>query len=135
MVKLYVYMYIIITYALQFYNRKVGMYFKNVEFIRNYDGDTITVNIPNVHPIIGHYMNIRLRGVDTDEIRGNPDKKKAIEAKLFVNNILTKANKIDLMNMSRGKYFRIVADVMADGVSISDLLVENGFSEKIDYGD
>ena len=32
-----------------------------------------------------------------------------------------------------GKYFRIVADVIADGVSVSDMLIENGYSVKVNY--
>ena len=44
--------------------------FRCVEYVRNYDGDTITVNIPNTPPIIGIKMPIRISGIDTPEIKG-----------------------------------------------------------------
>lgn len=87
--------------------------FKCVKYIRNYDADTITVQIPNVHPLIGEKISIRVYGVDTPEIRGKNkcEKKKANEAKIVVQEILTKAKRIDLLDIKRGKYFRIVANV------------------------
>ncbi|MBF0370483.1 MAG: hypothetical protein HQL52_13605 [Magnetococcales bacterium] len=36
----------------------------------NYDGDTIRFDIPGVHPLLGDNISIRVRGVDTPEIRG-----------------------------------------------------------------
>jgi endonuclease YncB( thermonuclease family) len=45
--------------------------FSGVEYVRNYDGDTMTVNIPGVHPLFGNEIGIRVRGIDTLEIRGN----------------------------------------------------------------
>ena len=81
-------------------------------YVRNYDGDTITFNLPNLHPIIGNKIRVRLNGLDTPEIRGKCDKEKynAEQAKDMVTDILKDAERIDLKNMGRGKYFRIVAD-------------------------
>ena len=45
--------------------------FSGVEYVRNYDGDTMTVNIPGVHPLFENEIGIRVRGIDTLEIRGN----------------------------------------------------------------
>jgi len=103
--------------------------FYNVEYVRNYDGDTITVNIKNVHPLIGDEINIRVRGIDTPEIRGKCQYEKdlAYEAKYFVRDILLFAKKIDLMNVERGKYFRIVSDVYIDGKDIKDFLLDTGY--------
>ena len=39
--------------------------FNNVDYIKCYDGDTCTFNIPKVHPIIGEKINIRLDGIDS----------------------------------------------------------------------
>ena len=85
-------------------------------YVRNYDGDTITFNLPNLHPIIGKKIAIRVNGIDTPEIRGKCDKEKydAEQAKGMVEEFLKDAERIDLKNMERGKYFRIVADVYAD---------------------
>ena len=43
--------------------------FRCVKYVKNYDADTITFNVPNVHPLIGKKINIRVLGVDTPEIR------------------------------------------------------------------
>jgi len=101
--------------------------FDNVEYVKNYDGDTITFNIKNVHPLLGKKINIRVSGIDTPEIRGKCIKEKfrAQDAKFFVENMCRSAKKIDLRNISRGKYFRILADVYCDDVSISKKLIDN----------
>ena len=39
-------------------------------YIRNYDGDTITFNLPGLHLIIGENISIRVNGIDTLEIKG-----------------------------------------------------------------
>lgn len=55
--------------------QKFGDYEEAI-YVRNYDGDTITFNLPNLHPIIGNKIAIRVNGVDTPEIRGKCDKEK-----------------------------------------------------------
>ena len=105
-------------------------------YVRNYDGDTITFNLPNLHPIIGKKIAIRVNGIDTPEIRGKCDKEKydAKQAKGMVEEFLKDAERIDLKNMGRGKYFRIVADVYADGESLAEALVDSGMAVKYDGG-
>ena len=78
-------------------------------YIRNYDGDTITFNLPGLHPIIGEKINIRVNGIDTPEIRGKCEKEtySAQQAQQMVADILKDAEQITLKNMARGKYFRI----------------------------
>ena len=41
---------------------------------------------------------------------------------------------IALRNMERGKYFRIAADVIFDGESLGDILVETGMAIRYDGG-
>lgn len=98
------------------------MLFKNVKYVRNYDGDTITFNIPDVHPLLGYEIPIRVRGIDAEELRTKSTK--AIQAKEFVHELLSNASNIDLVSPKRGKYFRIVADVMVDGISLADELLK-----------
>lgn len=102
--------------------------FRCVEYVKNYDADTITFNIPNVHPLFGRKINIRVSGVDTPEIRTkySCEKLKARSAKKLVKSLLKKAKRIDLINLERGKYFRVVADVVVDGKSLSTYLLKNG---------
>ena len=44
--------------------------FTDVKFIRCYDGDTCTFDIPYVHPLLGKRIAVRFRGIDTPEIKG-----------------------------------------------------------------
>jgi len=94
--------------------------FHDVTYVKNYDGDTITFNIEGVHALIGDHIAVRLNGVDTAEMKTSDkcEKAKALEAKRFVKHELIKARRIDLKNIGRGKYFRIVADIHYDGKSL-----------------
>jgi len=105
-------------------------------YVRNYDGDTITFNLPGLHPIIGEKISIRVNGIDTPEIRGKCEKEKydAQQAKEMIADILKDAEQIDLKNIERGKYFRIVADVFVDGESLADILIETGLAVPYDGG-
>ena len=96
-------------------------------YIKNYDGDTITFNIPGYPAIVGKKINIRLNGVDTPEKRGKckQEKRLARTAQQLVENQLKKAKIITLKNMSRGKYFRIVADIEFDGKDLGQVLLKN----------
>lgn len=104
--------------------------FRCVKFIKNYDGDTITFDIPNTHPLLGKKISVRVLGVDTPEIKtkNKCEKARAIEAKKIVEAALKKAKRIDLENIQRDKYFRILADVKLDGISLSQLLLTGGFA-------
>jgi micrococcal nuclease len=115
------------------YAKSFGGY-EGAIYVRNYDGDTITFNLPGLHPIIGEKISIRVNGIDTPEIRGECEKEKydAKQAKEMVADILKDAEQIVLRNMERGKYFRIAANVIVDGENLSDMLVEAGMA--IRYG-
>ena len=101
-----------------------------------YDGDTLRANIPEYPPIIGQHMGIRINGIDTPEIRGEceQEKKLARKAKQYTVMALRNAKKIELRNMQRGKYFRIVADVYADGRSVGEGLIREGLAVVYDGG-
>jgi endonuclease YncB( thermonuclease family) len=105
--------------------------------IRVYDGDTFYVDIDELHPIIGKNTPIRLRGVDTPEVghRSKCDEEKILgnQARMFVEDRLTGA-KIILLNIDRGKYFRIIADVTYDGVDLATEILKAGLGRKYDGG-
>ena len=52
----------------------------------------------------------------------------------MVADILKDAETIDLKNIERGKYFRIVADVFVDGESLADELIVAGMAVAYDGG-
>ena len=101
-----------------------------------YDGDTFRVDIDSLPPIVGKNMPIRLNGVDTPEIRGKCQYEKdlALKARDFVRNKLANAKEIKLTRLQRGKYFRVVADVYLDGVSLEQELLENQLAYKYTGG-
>ena len=101
-----------------------------------YDGDTFRVDIDSLSPIVGKNIRIRLNGVDTPEIQGKCQYEKdlALKARDFVRNKLTNAKEIKLTKLQRGKYFRVVADVMVDGVSLEKELLENKLAYKYTGG-
>ena len=118
---------IVLLFASSVYAKSFGDY-EGAIYLRNYDGDTITFNLPDLHPIVGEKIAIRVNGIDTPEIRGNCAKEKydAKQAKQMVADILKEAETITLRNMKRGKYFRIAADIIIDGESLGDILLEAG---------
>lgn len=117
--------------------------FRCVKVEHNYDGDTITVSIPSVHPLIGQNILVRINGVDTPEIKTSNvcEKSAGRVAQKLVENVLKNAKQVDLENVQRDKYFRILADVKVDGQYLKDLLIKNklayeyhgGTKEKIDW--
>jgi len=92
-----------------------------------YDGDTFRVNIASLPPIVGKNIAIRVNGVDTPEIQGKCryEKNLALKARDFVRDKLANAKEIKLTNLQRGKYFRVVANVTFDGVSLEQELLDN----------
>ncbi|MCB0347640.1 MAG: thermonuclease family protein [Bdellovibrionales bacterium] len=110
--------------------------FRCVKVIKNYDGDTITVNIPKIHPLLGEKVSVRVRGIDTAEVKGKApcEKDAARTARNLVGSLTKNAKTVDLLNVERDKYFRILADVMVDGKSIKDILLKNQLAVVYDGG-
>jgi len=99
------------------------------------DGDTFKVNIPNVPAVFGHDLSIRIAGIDTAPIRYQKclnEAKWGEAARDELRRILNEAKIIELKNMERGKFFRIVADVYADGANVGDLLMIKGLAMPYD---
>jgi|UniRef100_A0A6C0IMN6 micrococcal nuclease len=104
--------------------------------IKVYDGDTITIAamLPYKDSIL-YRFSVRINGIDCPEIRtkDKDEKKCAIMAKGL---IMEKAmNKIvSLENLQTEKYGRILADVICDGESLGDLLLNARLAIKYDGG-
>ena len=101
-----------------------------------YDGDTFRANIKEYPELIGYRMGIRINGIDTPEMRGKCQKEKQLaqKAKQFSVSKLRGAQKIELRNMKRGKYFRIVADVYIDGKDLGSMLIDQELAVVYDGG-
>lgn len=101
-----------------------------------YDGDTFKVNIEGYPAIVGEKMSVRVNGIDTPEIKGKCAKEKELahKAKQIVVELMKKAKVVELRNMQRDKYFRIVSDVYIDGKKLSSLLIEKNLAVTYDGG-
>lgn len=101
--------------------------FRCVKVLKNYDGDTITVFVPGVHPLLGENISVRVNGIDTPEIKTSNDCEKTAgrAAQRLVENLLKNSKRVDLENLQRDKYFRILADVKVDGQNLKEILIKN----------
>ena len=120
----------------------------NVTIVSCHDGDTCRVNLPRsafnddwAYQLFGHNIPIRVEGIGTPEIRGECQKEKdlAYEARDLVRGLLNNAQTITLTiddnpKEVRGKYFRIVGRLLADGVNISEILIQKNFAVLYDGG-
>ena len=101
-----------------------------------YDGDTIMVDIDEYPPILGQNISVRIFGIDTPEIKSkNPkETERAKQVKDYVQDLLKNAKVVELRNIQKDKYFRILAEVYVDGQSIADLLIKKGYAVPYDGG-
>ena len=102
--------------------------FVGVQYVRAYDADTLTVNLKNLPSVFGEELGIRVAGIDAPEIRGKcaQEEQMALQARDRVRELLEQAQQIDLVDVERDKYFRVVAKVKVDGRDLSQLLLEEG---------
>ena len=110
--------------------------FYNVKVISNYDGDTLTVNIPDVPPLFGSNVKVRVLGIDTPELKSNCEKEHilAVSAKELVYTITRDYPYVTLLNTQRDKYFRILANVQTSKGDLATILLENGLAVRYDGG-
>ncbi|TDX29082.1 endonuclease YncB(thermonuclease family) [Modicisalibacter xianhensis] len=101
-----------------------------------YDGDTFRVDIEGWPAVVGERVPVRILGIDTPELRGSSDCEKLLAraAKQFTVAKLREADEIRLEHIDRGKYFRLLADVMVDGASLGQALIEAGHARPYDGG-
>jgi endonuclease YncB( thermonuclease family) len=95
-----------------------------------HDGDTCTFTLPAVPPPFGNQIPIRLAGIDTPEIHGkcNREKLLARQAQSLTSRLLSEAKQIELVDMRRDKYFRVLAGIRADGHDVARVLIEQGLA-------
>ena len=101
-----------------------------------YDGDTFRVNIEGWPEIVGYHIPVRVAHIDTPEIKGRCPAEEALarQAKQVTVGMLRNAKHIELRNIKRGKYFRIVAEPYADNKSIADELIRQGLAVRYEGG-
>ena len=127
---------LLLTLCLLYPNIACAYNFNNVEFISNWDGDTITVNINDIHPMFGKKAKIRLSKINTAEInyKSKCEQYLSIKAKEYVNHVLSDAEQINLINCKKGRYFRMVCDVIYDNNNLSNELLKLKYAYKYNGG-
>lgn len=100
--------------------------FRCVKVVEVYDGDTIFIDLPDQHPLFGRRMGVRVLGIDTPELRTSDacEKKKGLEVKAVLQKIFNQSASVDILNVEKDKYFRILGDVYVDGKSVAQELIK-----------
>jgi len=109
--------------------------FHCVEYLENYDGDTVLVNLPTIHPLFGRRIHVRIRGIDAPELRGDGqcEQERAQEAKAMVREILTASRaRLHVEEIKRDKYFRVLGNLRKGDVFIGDELIRRHVAIKYD---
>lgn len=99
-----------------------------------YDGDTIYVAIPGLPDEIAN-MSVRVRGVDTPEMRGQCESEKQLaqKARNYARQRLKTATSVQFCELEWGRYGgRVVASVRIDGSPLDLELIENGLARPYD---
>jgi micrococcal nuclease len=101
-----------------------------------YDGDTFFALIKSWPPVAGERIGVRVYGIDTPEMKDHSPTVRALayRAKALAVTILTKANRVELRDIRRDKYFRLLAVVYCDSVSLADTLINSGLARPYDGG-
>lgn len=114
-----------------------GETIKPKSIIRVYDGDTFTINVDGDCPgVLCNRIPVRINGIDTPEIRGKCEQEKigAIDSRTYLAQLLLNAKEIELRNLGRDKYFRINAEVFADGVNVGADMISKGLARPYSGG-
>lgn len=95
-----------------------------------YDGDTFRATIADWPPIVGNRIAVRVKGIDTPELKGRCEQEKALarKAKQATVNMIRSGRKIELRNLQRDKYFRLLADVFVDDKNLAAMLTAQGLA-------
>jgi len=99
-----------------------------------YDADTFTITVPGWPAVAGERISVRINGIDAPEMKSkcktadakSRERRMAQKAKQFTVGALRQTKELELRNIKRGKYFRLLADVYVDGHNLAAYLIEKG---------
>jgi len=101
-----------------------------------YDGDTCYLLVPQL-PEKLRKMSVRIKGIDTPEIKGECDKEKelALKARDFANKVFRSAKDIEFKDLEWDKYGgRLLSNVYLDGHLYSKLIMIQKLARPYDGG-
>lgn len=107
-----------------------------------YDGDTIRVTINEWPPVIGERIPVRIAGIQSPERRSRCDteaekereRELAADARIYLVERLRSAETVELRQIERGSFFRVIAEVWVDGVNVGDEMLEAGHAVPYEPG-
>ncbi len=102
-----------------------------VSYQSTIDGDTFKINIPGMPAVFGKGISVRIKGIDAPEMRSKVECEKmmAMAVAIRLEKLLSTASRVDLLNVERDKYFRLLADVQINGsIDIGKFFLENGWA-------
>jgi len=104
------------------------MYEYSCEVQRVVDGDTVDVVLDLGFDIL-HKCRVRLYGIDTPESRTRnlDEKARGKMASAFLSEAINSGNKVVIQTKlkdSKGKYGRVLGDIVVDGKNINQLMVK-----------
>jgi len=96
------------------------------QYVSNYDGNSFVFNVLDVHPLLGSKLKFELLGLETGSIRSKDkcEKVKAKQAKALVSTLAKASQRIDLVSIQKSKSGKLKGDVLLDGVSLTDRLIQ-----------
>ena len=106
------------------------MYEYQAKVTRIIDGDTVDVNV-DLGFDVWLKSRVRLYGIDTPEsrTRNKEEKYRGLLAKEYLKSWIKKAKGIVILKTKKGeetgKFGRILADIIVDGVSVNKLLIKD----------
>lgn len=114
------------------------MYTYKVNLVKVVDGDTVDVDIDLGFDVILKDQRVRLYGIDTPECRTRDlvEKQFGLLAKQKVEDLLAEGD-ITLVCKeynSKGKFGRIIGELICDGININDYMIENHYAASY-FGD
>lgn len=101
-----------------------------VRYVRCSDGDSCTVTIDHLPDVFGDRITVRLRGIDAPEKQGRCPRELGLaeQARVKLSSLLQSATVLALTDVHRDKYFRLNATIIADGLDVGALLLEQGYA-------
>lgn len=93
--------------------------------IRIIDGDTIVVTIPSWPSVVSNNIPVRIANIDAPERRCIDEWN---ESREYLIRLMAGVDVVELCNIERGKYFRLIAEVWVDGESLGDRMIEGGYA-------
>jgi micrococcal nuclease len=108
------------------------MYTYRAKIISVYDGDTVTALV-DLGFGITNKIKIRLKGINTPELRGAERPRGLVSRDFLREKILDKDIIVETFRDKKGKYGRYIGTLWLDEENINELLVEQGYAETREY--